>query len=183
MSFATTQMARYRWYHAEQKQRPLRPRRSYFAPAETQNRKSFSGLRWRRRVPPPGPNGLLRRPFIAISGLRRQDQYRRIKVTNKGRFGWPLFRLAALVRSLRGHRAVSARGQATLFQCRSMRNNCGMQGRLRAVFIAANSGTARCPQCSDFPSMKVAQQHPSGVRHCGASHIYEASPITNHYRQ
>ena len=27
------------------------------------------GLWWRRRVPPPGPMGLLRRPFIAIAGL------------------------------------------------------------------------------------------------------------------
>jgi len=25
-----------------------------------------SGIWWRRRVPPPGPNGLLRQPFIAI---------------------------------------------------------------------------------------------------------------------
>src|SRR5215472_469377 len=62
------------------KARPLRPRRSYFAPV--------SGIRyqqsaikngrpdalllipdpwWRRRVLPPGPKGLLRRPFIAIA--------------------------------------------------------------------------------------------------------------------
>src|SRR6185369_2816161 len=52
-----------------EKVRPLRPRRSYFAPAKTHflgqpaNGLS-SGLWWRRRVPPPGPNGLLRRPFI-----------------------------------------------------------------------------------------------------------------------
>src|SRR5712691_11763770 len=47
------------------KARPLRPRRSYFAPAETQPN---AGLGWRRRVLPPGPKGLLRRPFIAIAG-------------------------------------------------------------------------------------------------------------------
>src|SRR3977135_4559417 len=52
------------------KARPLRPRRSYFAPAQNQ-RDLESGLGWRRRVLPPGPKGLLRRPFIAISGLRR----------------------------------------------------------------------------------------------------------------
>ena len=32
------------------------------------NRPTLSGLWWRRRVPPPGPNGLLHRPFIAIVG-------------------------------------------------------------------------------------------------------------------
>src|SRR5262247_2652987 len=45
------------------KARPLRPRRSYFAP-----------VWWRRRVLPPGPMGLLRRPFIAIAGLRRHPR-------------------------------------------------------------------------------------------------------------
>ena len=35
-----------------------------------------SGLGWSRRVLPPGPKGLLRRPFIAISGLPRHTQYR-----------------------------------------------------------------------------------------------------------
>src|SRR3977135_790616 len=37
----------------------------------------MSGLGWSRRVLPPGPKGLLRRPFIAISGLRRHPQYKR----------------------------------------------------------------------------------------------------------
>ena len=49
-----------------EKARPLRPRRSYFAPAETQARPE---LWWRRRVPPPGPMGLFRWPFIAIADL------------------------------------------------------------------------------------------------------------------
>src|ERR1700752_2903156 len=66
------------------KTRPLRPRRSYFAPVSgepmTENG-DLSVVRrsvvcppnwWRRRVLPPGPIGLLRRPFIAIAGLRRQ---------------------------------------------------------------------------------------------------------------
>ena len=35
-----------------------------------------AGFWWRRRVPPPGPMGLLHRPFIAISGRNRQSQYR-----------------------------------------------------------------------------------------------------------
>src|SRR5215472_6519678 len=70
------------------KARPLHPRRSYFAPAEAQPRrpeKRRPGLGWRRRVLPPGPKGLLRRPFIAISGLRRHPQYRRGRLTKKER--------------------------------------------------------------------------------------------------
>ena len=43
---------------------PLRPRRSCFAPARPRR----AGVGWRRRALPPGPNGLLRSPFIAISG-------------------------------------------------------------------------------------------------------------------
>ena len=39
------------------------------------------GLGWSRRVLPPGPKGLLRRPFIAISGLRRHLEYRRGRLT------------------------------------------------------------------------------------------------------
>ena len=68
------------------KARPLRPRRSYFAPARSQ-RELVSGLRWRRRVLPPGPKGLLRRPFIAISGLRRHPSYRPRRLTNKDPVG------------------------------------------------------------------------------------------------
>src|SRR5690349_1208305 len=68
------------------KARPLRPRRSYFAPAGTQ---PATGLGWRRRVLPPGPKGLLRRPFIAISGLRRHPQYRRRRLMKKEQSGWP----------------------------------------------------------------------------------------------
>ena len=49
-----------------EKTRPLRPRRSWFAPAEA--RQLWRGLGWRRRVLPPGPNGLLRRLFISIAG-------------------------------------------------------------------------------------------------------------------
>src|SRR5882724_2977820 len=50
-----------------EKTRPLRPRRSCFAPAEA-DRFHTCGLGWRRRVLPPGPNGLLRRQFISIAG-------------------------------------------------------------------------------------------------------------------
>src|SRR6266700_84601 len=49
-----------------EKTRPFRPRRSCFAPAEA--RICVDGLGWRRRVLPPGPNGLLRRQFISIAG-------------------------------------------------------------------------------------------------------------------
>ncbi len=37
----------------------------------------FSGghMWWRRRVLPPGPMGLLRQPFIAISGFLRHTEY------------------------------------------------------------------------------------------------------------
>src|SRR5437868_1796684 len=65
------------------KARPLRPRRSYFGPADAALRSNLTdrtgptemGLEtqelhgWSRRVLPPGPIGLLRRPFIAIAGL------------------------------------------------------------------------------------------------------------------
>ncbi len=62
------------------KESPLHPRRSYFAPAGTQPANAEAqprdGFWWRRRVPPPGPNGLFRHPFIAIAGLLRQNEYR-----------------------------------------------------------------------------------------------------------
>src|SRR5215216_6971945 len=51
----------------------FRPRRSPGHP----------GLWWRRRVPPPGPIGLLRRPFIAIAGLRQPLQYKPQWLTKK----------------------------------------------------------------------------------------------------
>src|SRR3974390_1626714 len=68
----------------EEKARPLRPRRSCFAPAGAQ---CATGLGWRRRVLPPGPKDLLRRPFIAIAGSRRHPQYRRRRLTKKERCG------------------------------------------------------------------------------------------------
>src|SRR5205085_769929 len=72
------------------KARPLRPRRSYFAPTDAAARRLRSEARgplhgWRRRVLPPGPIGLLRRPFIAIAGLRRPPQYRSARLTKKDR--------------------------------------------------------------------------------------------------
>jgi len=57
------------------KNHPLHPRRSCFAPAAAHAQWLTHGLWWRRRVPPPGPNGLLRCSFIAISGLRRRTEY------------------------------------------------------------------------------------------------------------
>src|SRR6202030_4716444 len=38
---------------------------------------------WRRRVLPPGPKGLFRRPFIAIAGSRRHPEYRQQSLPNK----------------------------------------------------------------------------------------------------
>src|SRR6516164_2433035 len=39
---------------------------------------------WRRRVLPPGPIGLLRRPFIAIAGSRRHPLYKPARAALKG---------------------------------------------------------------------------------------------------
>jgi hypothetical protein len=38
---------------------------------------------WRRRVPPPGPIGLLHRSFIAIAGVSQHDAYRRFTRSRK----------------------------------------------------------------------------------------------------
>ncbi len=38
--------------------------------------RGLGGIWWRRRVLPPGPNGLLRRPFIAIAEQVQPQQYR-----------------------------------------------------------------------------------------------------------
>src|SRR5262249_25128125 len=69
------------------KTRPLRPRRSRFAPPEARPQPGTrAGLGWRRRVLPPGPKGLLRRPFIAIAGLRRPPEYKCQALTKKEQF-------------------------------------------------------------------------------------------------
>jgi hypothetical protein len=89
------------------KVRPLRPRRSCFAPfsAIRHQQSASQGLDpitdpcflipewWRRRVLPPGPIGLFRRPFIAIAGLLRHPQYSPeppdMKALNVRRFAKP----------------------------------------------------------------------------------------------
>jgi len=69
-------VARYRRYHAEQKRAfyalvdPISP------PPKPGPAGQGTGLGWRRRVLPPGPMGLLRRPFIAIAELPRQREYK-----------------------------------------------------------------------------------------------------------
>ena len=56
------------------KDRPLGPPSNLFRPRRNPR---ASGLWWRRRVPPPGPKDLFRRPFIAIAVLAvRQSEYR-----------------------------------------------------------------------------------------------------------
>src|SRR5688572_24285864 len=74
------------------KARLLRPRRSCFGPAKTPSltlphagEGKGGGLGRSRRVLPPGPKGLLRRPFIAIAGLRRHSQYSRGRLLKKER--------------------------------------------------------------------------------------------------
>src|SRR5262249_34705374 len=69
LSLATIAMARYRWNHAEQK----RALYTLVDPVSPPPKPRGPRLGWRRRVLPPGPIGLLRRPFIAIAGSRRQD--------------------------------------------------------------------------------------------------------------
>ena len=78
------------------KARPLRPRRSYFGPAKAPRLASSPlagrvgwGLWWSRRVLPPGPMGLLRRPFIAIAGVapgtvEYRDEWLRNKDRDRG---------------------------------------------------------------------------------------------------
>src|SRR6476619_3991281 len=72
-------LARYRRYHAEQK----RALYTLVDPISPPPKPVLAGLWWRRRVLPPGPIGLLRRPFIAISGLRRHHEYKRGRLTKK----------------------------------------------------------------------------------------------------
>ena len=55
----------------------FRPRHSL------QNRCPSCRLWWRRRVPPPGPIGLFRRPFIAIADLHRRTEYRGLAFEKK----------------------------------------------------------------------------------------------------
>jgi hypothetical protein len=97
LSLATMSLARYRWYHAEQK-------RALYAlvdPISPPIRHQKSGNRyqdffflmpdpsllipgwWRRRVLPPGPKGLFRRPFIAIAGICRPAEYSAICAAKK----------------------------------------------------------------------------------------------------
>src|SRR5215475_942580 len=82
-------VARYRRYHAEQKHAlyalvdPISPPPK---PVPQRIGPQFgTGLGWRRRVLPPGPMGLLRRPFIAIAGLLRHNEYKRRRLTKKER--------------------------------------------------------------------------------------------------
>jgi hypothetical protein len=86
------------------------------------------GLWWRRRVPPPGPMGLLRWPFIAIATLAGGScQYRRLREGRKGQafpkapaifpqnsYEWgstaELPQRCGTIRS-RGHKAIDWRGE------------------------------------------------------------------------
>ena len=48
-----------------------------------------SWIWWSRRVLPPGPKGLLRRPFIAIAGLHQHLEYKRKWLSKKDRRNEP----------------------------------------------------------------------------------------------
>ena len=90
-------LARYRWYHAEQKPALY----ALVDPISPPIRHQKSGNRyqdffflmldpsllipgwWRRRVLPPGPKGLFRRPFIAIAGICRPPEYSAIRTAKK----------------------------------------------------------------------------------------------------
>src|SRR5215467_6533479 len=80
-------VARYRRYHAEQKHALY----ALVDPVSPPPKPVRAGLGWRRRVLPPGPKGLLRRPFIAIAGLRRRSQYKRVRLLAEARPPWPAF--------------------------------------------------------------------------------------------
>ena len=67
------------------KSTPFTPSSILFRPRRSPSGSCGLGFGWRRRVLPPGPKGLLRRPFIAIAGLRRHPQYRRERLTKKER--------------------------------------------------------------------------------------------------
>src|SRR5215831_3906148 len=72
-------VARYRRYHAEQKHALY----ALVDPISPPPKPVLAGLWWRRRVLPPGPMGLLRRPFIAIAGLPRHTGIKALKVTEE----------------------------------------------------------------------------------------------------
>ena len=56
-----------------------------FRPQQKPPSRGIGGFWWRRRVPPPGPNGLLHRQFIAIVRQADSTEYRECGGKLKGR--------------------------------------------------------------------------------------------------
>jgi hypothetical protein len=67
LSFATIILARYGGAMPCERV-PFTPSSILVRPHQKPPANGLCGLWWRRRVPPPGPKGLLRYPFIAIAG-------------------------------------------------------------------------------------------------------------------
>ena len=84
-------MARYRWYHAEQKLHLYYARRSCFAPSRFPTQTVPVGNWWRRRVPPPGPQRLFHAPFIAIVGKPTLPTIGSCGQKKRGRAALPLY--------------------------------------------------------------------------------------------
>src|SRR5262249_58149557 len=77
--FCNYKMARYRRYHPAQ----TTALSALVDPISPPPKPVLAGLWWRRRVLPPGPMGLLRRPFIAIAGLPRHIEYKHSRLPKK----------------------------------------------------------------------------------------------------
>ena len=113
------------------------------------------GLWWRRRVLPPGPIGLLRRPFIAIAGLRRHHEYKRGRLTEKRGLGGPPHNPPpAAPRSPRVRRGQRRSRHARPRLCVRRRRSEAARGNSHHAGISFGSGAGRrlktlpCPRRS-----------------------------------
>src|SRR6185437_15256610 len=96
--------------HAEQKHALY----ALVDPSSAPPKPVLAGLGWSRRVLPPGPKGLLRRPFIAIAGLRQRPEYRPWRLMKKERVRRPSGGSKTAVLTMFGNLVNAARAEAFL---------------------------------------------------------------------